>query len=380
MSSTQKYWVWQREEWGVWSCQHYRIAELVESVVRSLSQLKSLSLRLNQEDISKFEYELTVVESLDTSSIEGRILDRDSVRSAVAKQLGLESFNPSSGTRDVEGLISALHDATSDYRSPLSEERLHRWHAGLFPNGRDERGFPVQRGVYRKGQDPMQVITDKGNGRTFIHYTAPPSENVPIDMATFFSWFNHPDKSHSLVRAAIAVHWFVSIHPYEDGNGRLCRLIADLAVAQSETTSSRLYSLSNTLKEQPQLLKEYYRILEACQRGEEPIDTWICFFITALGEAATRALKLTEKYLYTAYFWDHIRDITLNERQRKFLDKFLSSDDPFNKNITHKIYQKIVNHNAPATNKRDLKYLLDNSIIETIETTGRNAAYRLRPL
>jgi Fic family protein len=331
---------------------------------------------LNQEKAIVIHTEFMLEESLKTSEIEGRLLERESVRSAILKKLGSEHADPSINTRDVDGLIESLYDSVTNHHESLTHERLHRWQASLFPNGRDERGYPIRCGRYRT--EEMRVISQKGN-KEVLHYVAPPGSDVPALMDDFFIWFNSSSTKPSLIRAAMAVFWFVSIHPYEDGNGRLCRLIGDLAIAQSQNLKLRIYSISNVLTQDRQALNRYYTLLEACQRGEVPVTEWIEFFLGCVMAAGNHALSVVERSLDEARFWLNFKDTPLNERQRKFLRKFFDNNlEPFSTLINHKKFQKITGHQAIATTKRDMADLVNKQVLIPAEGhEGRNAAYYL---
>ena len=222
----------------------------------------------------------------------------------------------------------------------------------------------------------MKVVTFEGAKET-LHYLAPPSESVKNEMNTFISWFNKTSNSPSFLRAAIASYWFVSIHPFEDGNGRLSRAIADMAIAQSEKCPHRLYSMSETLKSNSKLLNGYYENLEACQRGEKTIDAWILFFLDTLSASAHKAEALLGEILTKIAFWDNLRKISMNNRQRKFLNWALDNSYEFEGCIKRKTYKKIVGEISDTTAKRDLLDLVCKGVLAPIKATGRNAAYKI---
>jgi len=375
MTQAKNYWIWQQPDFGKWRVSDEKIAYHSEKAAVVLSRVKELSRQLGEYRSIQIESEITIEESLRTSEIEGKILDRDSVRSAILKKLGADNANLLKNTRDVDGLIESLHDSIVNHNQPLSHERLHRWQASLFPSGRDERGYPIRCGAYR--EDPIRVITQTGNKPEKLHYAAPDAKDVEALMHEFIKWFNDTRDTPSLIRAALAVFWFVSIHPYEDGNGRLCRLIGDLAIAQSQNLEKRLFSISNVLATSKQRLDQYYSYLEACQRCEKGIDTWVEFFTDCVFDAGTYALNVANKQITVTSFWVKINEIGINERQKVFFSKFLEKTErPFDTLINNKKYQKVTGTTAPATSKRDIKDLLDKGIILKAEGhEGRNTAY-----
>jgi len=375
MTQAKNYWVWQKPEFGKWRVTDEKLVYHSEKAAVVLSRVKELSLQLGKHRSIQIESEIAIEESVRTSEIEGKVLDRESVRSAILKKLGDDNANLLKNTCDVDGLIESLYDSIVNHNQPLTHERLHRWQASLFPSGRDERGYPVKCGAYR--EDPIRVITQAGNKPEKLHYVAPDAKDVKALMHDFIEWFNDTRDAPSLVRAALAVFWFVSIHPYEDGNGRLCRLIGDLAIAQSQDLEKRLFSISNVLATSKQRLDQYYSCLEACQRCEESIDIWVEFFTGCVFDAGTYALDVVNKQITVTRFWIKINEIGINDRQKAFFTKFLQKTErPFDALINNKKYQKITGTTAPATSKRDIKDLLDKGIILKAEGhEGRNTAY-----
>ena len=354
---------WQKHDWGRWPLHTYQMTTAIERTVRKLSQLRMLSFRLTPSTISQFEYGLTINEGNNTYGIEGESLDSNSVHSAANKLLGFKRPERHTLFRNEEILIESLCDATSNLDTPLTEDRLHRWHTGVSINVNND-SYSIKKGHYGQHVRAIRVVNDCDT-------------NIKQQMKDFIDWFNKSKIEPTLVRSAIAVYWFVSISPYGDDSRKVSRLIGDLAIAQSERSEKRLYSLSSALKESPRLLEEYDRLLESCQYGKQDINDWICFFIDALGEACDLAINQSDRYLKATLFWDNASKEILNDRQQFFLEEFLEGDNPFDKKITHKIYEGIVNHSAIATNKRDLKGLLDIGLIETVTASGRNASYRL---
>ena len=370
------YWCWEREDWGKWNVAHLKASDAYEATIRSVTTLKHIASRLSEEDSLTSEARFLEDESITTSLIEGKVLDRDSVRASIAKKLGIGPI-PKLETRSVDGLIETLTDATQNHDQPLSHERLYRWQASIFPTGRDERGYPVETGRYRTSKEKMKIVTISGRKET-VHYIAPPSDVMKSEMDTFIDWFNKTSNNPNLIRAAIASYWFVSIHPFEDGNGRLSRAIADMAIAQAEKTPFRIYSMSETLKANKAISDGYYENLEACSRGEKPIDAWVEFFLETLTESARRAEVILEDIAAKTAFWDRCQDITMNDRQRKFINWVLDKGRDLEGDIQRKRYQKIVGKLNETTAKRDLQDLVSKGVLAPTETKGRNAGYRLQ--
>lgn len=369
------YWCWEREDWGKWQTEHLKASDSYIAAQRSISNVKAISSLISDENHVASEARLLEEESIKTSLIEGKVLDRASVRASIAKKLGINSVS-SLETRNVDGLVETLTDATKNHHQLLTNERLHRWQASLFPTGRDERGYPLEVGQYRTSILPMKVVTIQGPKET-LHYFAPSSELVENEMNTFIDWFNKTSDTPNFIRAAIASYWFVSIHPFEDGNGRLSRAIADMAIAQSENSPYRLYSMSETLKSSAKYANGYYENLEACQRGEKSIDAWVLFFLDALSESARKAEALLGDILTKTAFWDSCRNIPMNDRQSKFINWAIDKGNEFAGHIKRQRYKKIVGGISDATAKRDLLDLVSKEVLVPIATTGRNAGYQI---
>lgn len=372
---TQRFWIWKSREWGRWDISELHAARELEAAVRAVAAVNSVWKRLSKKDRLVSEALILEQESVETSLIEGKILNRASVRSSIARRLGLEQGGLTAETREIDGLVDILLDASRHFINPLDEERLHRWHAALFPSGRSELGYRIPVGKYRSHREPMQVVSGS-YGKEKVHYEAPPSEQVAEEMTRFLSWFNDTADQATYVRAALAKFWFVSIHPYEDGNGRLSRCLSDLAVAQAEKNPWRLYSLSNIFHAQG---NRYYDILEMCQKGKAPIEVWVKHFLESVAEAATEAFEISQDVVRKTAFWDNCRRIALNDRQRKFLEFILDKGHQFEGVINRKKYIRINPKLSVATAQRDMKDLVDKSILTPVQTKGRNAAYEINP-
>ncbi len=377
-------WVWERPEWGQWASKDFTVADELESAIRKISKIERLSERISPEDQARLQATLLEQESITTSQIEGELLDRESVRSSIARRLGLETqlADSSSKGQSTDGIVANLIDATQNYQTPLTHERLHQWQAALFPTGRNHYGEPIDVGFYPTAPSPMQVVSERKGGQVVkVHYEAPPTQQVSLEMERFLKWFNNPSITPSYVRAAIATYWFVSIHPYEDGNGRLCRFISDLAIAQAEHNPLRLYSFSNVLMSSKAHREAYYEHLESCQKGHRPLQTWVTFFLEALEEAASQSLVYAKDIIRKTQFWDKYRTVGTNPRQKLLLNYVLDQGSEFEDHISHKRYTKILENAkvyvSPITTKRDLADLVINGIITPTVTSGRNAAYRL---
>lgn len=369
------YWCWEREDWGKWKVASLRGHDSFLQATKALANIKAISSQLTPEDRTLSEARLLEEESMTTSLIEGKVLDRESVRASIAKKLGVQAISGVQ-TRDVDGLIETLSDAINNFSEPLTHERLLRWQASLFPTGRDERGYRLEVGKYRSSLEPMKVVTISP-GRGVVHYIAPPSDSVQKQMEDFIHWFNKTSSTPGLIRAAIASYWFVSIHPFEDGNGRLCRAIADMAIAQAESSPHRLYSMSEALKSNKQFIDGYYENLEHCQRGNRKIDDWIIFFLDTLTESSKRSVVILDDIWVKTRFWDRCREIPMSDRQIKFMNWVLDKGSDFEGHIKRQRYSRIVGGISDATAKRDLLDLVKKGVLSPVQTKGRNAGYEI---
>jgi Fic family protein len=274
-------------------------------------------------------------EALTTAAIEGERLDRAAVRSSVARRLGLPTAGLPAADRHIEGLVEMLIDATSNHADPLTSERLKGWQAALFPSGYSGIARIVT-GDWRGGKEPMQVVSGP-IGKETLHYEAPPAEDVEGMVEEFLEWFRKSQGIlDGLVRAAIAHFWFVSIHPFQDGNGRIARTIADMALAQDENSDCRLYSLSAQIEADR---NDYYDVLERTQKGDGDITEWIVWFLECLERAIRRSEVEVHKAADKARMWQEIAHLGLNERQRKAINRlFESGPGGFEGGLTNRKY------------------------------------------
>lgn len=361
--------IWQYPTWPkfIWdnSVLIKPLADARRAQGQILGQAKFLQL--------KEQAEILVEETLSTSAIEGEKLDREGVRSSVAKRLGLPTAGFPEPKRNADGVVEVLLDATVNHCKKLNNKRLFGWQAALFPTGYS--GIDkINTGNWRTGKEAMQVVSGR-MGKAKVHYEAPPSKEVVGEMKAFFDWWN--DSSHGLdgiLRAAIAHFWFVSIHPFDDGNGRIARAITDMALAQDEKTSLRLYSLSS------QIIKErktYYDILENTQKGKGDITEWLKWFLEVFTRSIQSSNQLIEKAIYAGKLYEYCDEKGLNERQRKVVKKLLESfPEDFIGGLTNQKYVAMTKI-SPETAKRDIKDLVTKKILIQNEAGGRSTSYQL---
>lgn len=311
-------------------------------------------------------------ETIKSGAIEGVVLDPENVRSSLAQRLGLEVGGlKAHKDRNVDGVVELMLDATQKFSEPLTRERLFDWHADLFPGVRTTRDkFRV--GAWRDdSQEPMQVVSGPV-GRPKVHYEAPAADRLENEMGRFLAWFEGNEQEDPLLKAAIAHLWFVTIHPFEDGNGRIGRAIAELCLARSDGSAQRFYSMSSQILEER---KEYYEVLEKTQAGSLDITEWLTWFLGCLDRAIEQSNQITSSALEKELFWKSLkqRKVSLNNRQTKVLNKLFSG---FEGKLTRDKWMKLTKTSS-RTALRDIEELIALGIIEQEEAGGRSTSYRL---
>ena len=301
-----------------------------------------------------------------SSEIEGELLDQVQVRSSVARRLGMDVAALDVADRNVDGVVEMMLDATQKFDQPLTKERLFDWHTALFPTGRS--GFSkIRVGAWRTG--PVQVVSGRLD-KEIIHFEGPSADLVDREMNLFLDWINQETKTDLVLKAALAHLWFVTIHPFDDGNGRIGRAIADLVLARSEHSSRRFYSLSTQIQAER---KGYYQILEQTQKGSLDVTDWIEWFLRCLGRAIAKALSTFEAVKHKDRIWESFATISLNERQRKLINRML---DGFEGKLTSSKWAKIAKC-SQDTAYRDILDLVDRGILIKNSEGGRSTSYSL---
>jgi Fic family protein len=314
-------------------------------------------------------------ETIKSSAIEGVKLDPENVRSSLARRLGLEVGGLTAHKdRTVDGVVEMMLDATQQFSKPLTKERLFEWHAHLFPGVRTTRDkFRV--GAWRDdSQGPMQVVSGPV-GRHKVHYEAPTADRVESEMGKFLAWFDGNGQEDPLLKAALAHLWFVTIHPFEDGNGRIGRAIAEMCLARSDGSAQRFYSMSSQILEER---KGYYEVLEKTQAGSLDITEWLTWFLECLGRAIEQSNQITSSALERELFWKGLkqRKVSLNDRQTKVLNKLFSG---FEGKLTREKWMKLTKASS-RTALRDIEDLIASGVIEQEEAGGRSTSYRLKKI
>ena len=364
--------VWQRANWPNFSWQNDKLLHPVGRTRfcqgRLLSRIRGLGMNLSQEA----QAEILTEETIKTAAIEGQSLSRNSVRSSVARRLGLPIAGLPSAERHVDGLVEMILDATARYNEPLTAERLKGWQAALFPTGFSGLRR-IRTGTWR-GPVPMQVVSGPV-GREKVHFEAPPADRIGEEITRFLSWWEASlDNTEGLLRAGIAHFRFITIHPFEDGNGRIARALTDMALAQDERLSTRFYSLSAQIMAERD---QYYKILEQCQKGDDDITAWLLWFLGCLERAVKNSETLISKVLAKADFWQRHGQTPMNDRQRKVVNRLLDAGQGgFEGGLTTKKYVSIAK-TSRATAYREISDLVGKRVLMQNEGKGRNVSYDL---
>lgn len=359
----------ERPDWPHFQWNDTAIAGLLASVRlrqgRLIGRLQTLGFRQQEEAVLA-----TLTEDvLKSSEIEGEILDKAQVRSSIARRLGIEIAAVSPADRNVEGVVEMMLDATQGYASELSDERLFGWHAALFPTGRSGLSR-IRIGAWRDEKSGAMQVVSGAYGHEKIHYEAPAAARLDAEMKSFLRWFNAETETDPLIKAALAHLWFVTIHPLDDGNGRIARAIADMSLARSENSAQRFYSMSAQIWIER---TAYYDTLERTQKGDLDVTPWLVWFLACLDRAFDGAEATLSVVLQKAEFWKRHAAITINTRQRDMLNRLL---DGFEGKLTSGKWARIEKC-SPDTALRDIQGLVDQGILVKDEGGGRSTSYSL---
>ena len=355
-----------------WPRFHWNRESLAERLVvvrheqgRLLGRMEALGFKLRQEAVFK-----TLTEDvLKSSEIEGEQLDAEQVRSSIARRLGMDIGGLKPVDRNVEGVVEMMLDATGHYEQPLTAERLFGWHASLFATGRSGMRR-IRVGAWRDDSSgPMRVVSG-AVGRERVHFEAPAAGRLDREMQVFLDWFNEKTESDWVMKAGLAHLWFVTIHPFDDGNGRIARAIADMALARSEQSAQRFYSMSAQIRQE---YATYYDILENTQKGEMDITPWMDWFLGCLGRAIDGAQAILAAVLSKARFWEIFADFPLNERQRLVLNRLLGG---FEGKLTTSKWARLAKC-SHDTALRDISALVERGILVRNPGGGRSTSYGL---
>jgi Fic family protein len=363
--------IYNDKNWPLFKWESQKLLPLISHVRNRQGRLIGKMGALGFELKSEANLEILTLDVIKSTEIEGEILSADQVRSSIARRLGLEISGLVPSERNVDGIVDLMIDATKNFEQTLSNERLFSWHRSLFPTG--ESGlYKIISGNWRDDSTgPMQVVSG-ALGKEKVHYQAPPANKVEKEMKLFLEWFNQEQEMDIVLKAAIAHLWFITIHPFEDGNGRIARAIADMLLARSDEQSYRFYSMSTQIRKQR---NDYYAILESTQRETLDITKWIEWFLNCLLNAIDNSEKLLEKIIFKHSFWLRFVGANINSRQRKILNLLM---EDFEGVLNTTKWAKIAKC-SQDTALRDIQDLIDKGILAKSSKGGRSTNYELKP-
>jgi Fic family protein len=330
-----------------------------------IGKMEAIGFSLREEAM----LETMTIDVIKSNEIEGEVLDPKQVRSSIARKLGMDISGLVPSNRNVDGVVEMILDATQNYNEPLTKKRICNWHAALFSSGRSGM-HKITLADWRKDEKgPMQVVSGP-LGKEKVHFQAPPAKNIDNEMTDFLDWFNNDTDIEPVIKSGIAHFWFVTIHPFDDGNGRIARAIADMQLARTDKTNQRFYSMSAQIERQK---KEYYEILEKTQKGSLDITKWLDWYLKCLIGALESTEEILAKVLIKAKFWEKHASTIINNRQKVMINKLL--DDFFGKLTTSK-WAKITRC-SQDTALRDIQDLIGKEILIKESGGGRSTSYKL---
>ncbi|AXQ31585.1 Fic family protein [Solimonas sp. K1W22B-7] len=369
MNGGEYRYIWQSREWPRWRYDAAALAEPLSLVHHAQGHLAGRMTDLGMAQRDEATLRTFTEDVLKTSEIEGDRLSPDAVRSSVARRLGVDIGALAPADRHIDGVVDMVLDATQNFGAALTQERICGWHAALFPTGYSGMRA-IRVGAWRDDHDgPMQVVSG-GVGREKVHFEAPPADRLPAEMNAFLRWFDDTPQEDRLLRAGIAHLWFVTVHPFEDGNGRVARAVGDLALARAENSSQRFYSLSAQIQGER---KTYYELLERTQKGTLDITEWLQWFLACLLRAIQHAEAGLSDVLAKATFWQRWAAISMNERQITLLNQLL---DGFEGKLTSGKWAKIAKCSTD-TALRDISSLVELGVLKKSGAGGRSTSYEL---
>ena len=364
------YYIHQKDNWPNFSWNNDEFVNLLSEARnlqgRLIGRMESLGFELRDEAL----LETLTLDVLKSAEIEGELLNPEQVRSSIAQRLGMEFAGAIISDRNVEGMVDMMIDATRNCFKPLTLDRLFDWHAALFPMGRSGI-LKIIVSDWRKDTSGQMQVVSGAAGRENVHFQAPDADLIEIEMNRFLTWFNEENKIDLVIKAAIAHLWFVTIHPFQDGNGRITRALTDMLLAQSDKSTQRFYSMSAQIRIER---KEYYEILEKTQKGDLDITEWIKWFLSCLIKSLKSTDKILIRVLFKADFWNRNSKTIINERQKRILNKLL---DGFEGRLTSMKWAKIAKC-SKDTAIRDINDLINKDVLQKEMAGGRSTNYELK--
>lgn len=362
--------IWQYPEWPSFTWNDSRLIALLSEVRNLEGKIQGMMGGLGFDVQSMTALNVMTEDVLRSNEIEGVILNSDKVRSSIAKHLGIDTAGLPQPDRYTEDVVQIMMDAVTNCNKPLTPERLFNWHAALFPTGRSGM-YPITVGAYRTGGEPMQIVSG-AMGKEKVHYEAPPSDVVPDMMTDFLRWINSDNTvTDPVLKAAVAHLWFVAIHPFDDGNGRLTRTITDMQLAKADGFHLRFYSMSAEILREK---KTYYEILEHTTSNSTDITEWLEWFLNTMKSSILRAEETVKRVVSKSSFWQRHREIPMNERQVKMVNMLW---DGFTGKLTSSKWAKITK-TSQATALRDITDLIEKGILIAAADGGRSSNYLLK--
>ena len=362
--------IWQYPEWPSFTWNDSRLIALLSEVRNLEGKIQGMMGGLGFDVQSMTALNVMTEDVLRSNEIEGVILNSDKVRSSIARHLGIDTAGLPQPDHYTEGVVQIMMDAVTNCNKPLTPERLFNWHAALFPTGRSGM-YPITVGAYRTGGEPMQIVSG-AMGKEKVHYEAPPSEVVPDMMTDFLTWINSDNTViDPVLKAAVAHLWFVAIHPFDDGNGRLTRTITDMQLAKADGFPLRFYSMSAEILREK---KAYYEILEHTTSNSTDITEWLEWFLNTMKSSILRAKETVKRVVCKSSFWQRHREIPMNERQVRVVNMLW---DGFTGKLTSSKWAKITK-TSQATALRDITDLIEKGILIAAADGGRSSNYLLK--
>ena len=360
--------IWQRDDWTLFRWDVSRVNARLLSLRYAQGKLAGRLSALGFGVHSTAMLDTLSEDIVSSSEIEGVSLDREEVRSSVARHLGLETEGLPGASHYVEGVVEVMMDAVTNANATLTTERLFGWHSALFPMGRSG-AWTIVVGDWRKSAEPMQVVSGP-MGKEKVHFQAPDSSDVPGQMDRFLKWVNEEHDIDPVLKAGIAHLWFVTIHPFEDGNGRMARTITDMLMTRADELPHRFYSISAEILERR---SQYYDVLEMTQNGNMDITDWIMWFLDTVAASIEKADTKVQAAIEKAKFWDEKGNVEMNDRQRKLINRLL---DGFFGKLTSGKWAKIAKCSSD-TALRDINDLIKKGVLKKTDAGGRSASYEL---
>ena len=355
------------DSWPIFTWDRTRTDSKLAAINKATGYLDGILSAIGFDVKERAAVEVYTHDIVASSEIEGLLINSDQVRSSIARRMGIKITGEVPYGHYVEGIVGMMLDAVQGYDKPLTNDRLFGWHCCLFPGGRS--GYEeINVGKYRV--DEMSVISGALD-REKVHYRAPSPDRVQKEMDVFLKWFNDPSTPRDYIKSAVAHFWFVSIHPFDDGNGRIGRAIADMALSQADNSPRRYFSMSRQIGQEK---NKYYDILERCQKGTTDLTAWIEWYLDCMLRAIKGAEEMLSSILDKAVFWQNHSQADINERQRTVLNIFLDEDKG---KLTAKRWAKLAKV-SPDTAVRDVQYLTEIGILVPEEGKVRNIAYGIK--